>query len=630
MEIEEHEKSISLWSLGISSVMLIGSILATYMGVVWFQHPLVGFAWYAVAYLPVGFPVMKEAWEAMHKGDFMSEFMLMSLAAIGAFVIGEYPEAVAVMLLYCIGEALQDRAVDRARDHIRALVGLRPDKARRLNGGDEASKSPNVEEIDPTEVNVEDIIEVKVGERVPLDGILLTENASFNTSALTGESLPAQIERGGEVLAGMIAFDSVVRLSVMRPSGESAISRVLKMVQEASERKASTELFVRKFAHIYTPIVIILAVFTVLLPWLYSLVSSDFAYIFSDWLNRALVFLVVSCPCALVISIPLGYFGGIGVSSKRGILFKGSNYLDAMTTVDTVVFDKTGTLTNGSFSVEKVDGLDENDLRMVAAIEQSSPHPIARAIVDYVYKELKLSSADTPASLRSLSGYGLEAEGWAVGNLKLLESKGISYPETLKEIPETIVAVAKNTRFIGYILLADMLKEDAVKAVSTLNTRVEILSGDKRALVDKVARQLKITHAYGELLPDDKVAHIEELKHGGHKVAFVGDGINDAPVLALSDVGIAMGALGTDMAVETADVIIQTDQPSKVAEAISIAKRTRRIVRQNIVLALGVKAAVMILGIFGLANLWEAVFADSGVALLAVLNSSKIFLRSEK
>ena len=287
-----------------------------------------------------------------------------------------------------------------------------------------------------------------------------------------------------------------------------------------------------------------------------------------------------------------------------------------MTTVDTVVFDKTGTLTNGSFSVEKVDGLDENDLRMVAAIEQSSPHPIARAIVDYVYKELKLSSADTPASLRSLSGYGLEAEGWAVGNLKLLESKGISYPETLKEIPETIVAVAKNTRFIGYILLADTLKEDAVKAVSTLNTRVEILSGDKQALVDKVARQLKITHAYGELLPDDKVAHI--------------DGINDAPVLALSDVGIAMGALGADMAVETADVIIQTDQPSKVAEAISIAKRTRRIVRQNIVLALGVKAAVMILGIFGLANLWEAVFADSGVALLAVLNSSKIFLRSGK
>lgn len=630
MEIEEHEKSKSLWSLGISSVMLIGGILATYMGIVWFQHPLFSFAWYAVAYLPVGLPVMKEAWYAVREGDFMSEFMLMSLAAIGAFVIGEYPEAVAVMLLYCIGEALQDRAVDRARDHIRALVGLRPDKARRLNGGDEAGKSPDIEEIDPTEANVGDVIEVRVGERVPLDGMLLTEHASFNTSALTGESLPTQIECGSEVLAGMIAFDSVVRLRVLRPSGESAISRVLKMVQEASERKASTELFVRKFAHIYTPIVIILAVFTVLLPWLYSLAVADFTYIFSDWLNRALVFLVVSCPCALVISIPLGYFGGIGVSSKRGILFKGSNYLDAITAVDTVVFDKTGTLTNGRFSVEKVNGLDENDLRIVAAMEQSSPHPIARTIVDYVNKTLGLPPVNSLPSLRSLSGYGLEAEGWAVGNLKLLESKGIPYPESLKEIPETIVAVAKNSRFIGYILLADTLKEDAVQAVSALKTRVEILSGDKQALVDKVARQLNVVHAYGELLPGDKVAHIEKLKREGHKVAFVGDGINDAPVLALSDVGIAMGALGADMAVETADVIIQTDQPSKVAEAISIAKRTRRIVRQNIVLALGVKAAVMILGIFGLANLWEAVFADSGVALLAVLNSSKIFLRSGK
>ena len=509
-------------------------------------------------------------------------------------------------------------------------MGLRRDKARRLKGGDVNGKSPDIEEIDPAEVNVGDVIEVKVGERVPINGTLLTENASFNTSALTGESLPAQIERGGEVLAGMIAFDSVVRLKVLRPSDESALSRVLKMVQEAAERKASTELFVRKFAHVYTPIVIVLAFLTVLLPWLYSLAVADFAYIFSDWLKRALVFLVVSCPCALVISIPLGYFGGIGVSSKRGILFKGSNYLDAMTAVDTVVFDKTGTLTNGSFSVEKVDGLDENDIRTVAAMEQSSPHPIARTIVDYAYKELKLPSADAPASLRSLSGYGLEAEGWAVGNLKLLENKGIAYPEALKEMPETIVAVAKNSRFIGYILLADTLKEDAVQAVSALNTRVEILSGDKQALVDKVARQLNVAHAYGELLPGDKVAHIEKLKREGHKVAFVGDGINDAPVLALSDVGIAMGALGADMAVETADVIIQTDQPSKVAEAILIAKRTRRIVRQNIVLALGVKAAVMILGIFGLANLWEAVFADSGVALLAVLNSSKIFLRSGK
>ena len=630
MENEVKEEGMPLWNLVVSGAMLVGGLLLSHFGVAWFQSPYVGLIWYAVAFLPVGLPVMKEAWECMREGDFTSEFMLMSLAAVGAFVIGEYPEAVAVMLLYCIGEALQDRAVDRARDHIKALVDLRPDKVRRLKSETATDAEAIFETVAPTEVAVGEVIEVRVGERVPLDGLLLSAEASFNTAALTGETLPVQKEQGSEVPAGMIAVDTVVRLKVVRPSAESALSRILNMVQEASERKARTELFVRKFAHVYTPIVMLLAVLAVVLPWAYSLFVPHFTYVFTDWLSRALVFLVVSCPCALVISIPLGYFGGIGASSKRGILFKGSNYLDAMTEVDTIVFDKTGTLTTGHFKVEKIDGLDENTLKMVAAMEQSSPHPIARTIVDYVNRELGMPVEALPESLRSLSGYGLEAGEWLVGNLRLMDSRGISYPAHLKEVPETIVTVAKNAHFMGSVLLADELKDDAVKAVESLNMEVHILSGDKQALVGKVAHSLKVEHAFGELLPADKVAHIEQLKQQGHKVAFVGDGINDAPVLALSDVGIAMGALGADMAVETADVIIQTDQPSKVAEAVSIAKYTRSIVRQNIVLALGVKAAVIVLGIFGVANLWEAVFADSGVALLAVLNASRIFWQKKQ
>ena len=550
----------------------------------------------------------------------------MSVASIGAFARGEFPEAVAVMLFYCIGETLQDMAVDRARDNIRSLMEFRPDHASVVTAGTVVTKSPD-------DVRPGDLIEVKPGERVPLDGELVSGDAAFNTAALTGESVPRTIERGGEVLAGMIAADSVVRLRVVRPADQSAVARILQMVEQASERKAPAELFIRRFARVYTPAVIALAVLTVVVPWLWSLADAGFAYDFGTWFYRALIFLVISCPCALVISIPLSYFGGIGAASRQGVLFKGGNYLDAMTRVDTVVFDKTGTLTRGEFAVVRVDGARPDELlAAVAAIERGSNHPIARAVV----AAAKGGSA-VADDIKEVPGYGLTAtvEGrrWAVGTLKLLEREGVSYPKDLADVPETIVACAKDGCYEGCIFLADTLKADAAEAVERLHAEgvssVEILSGDKQALVDKVARELRVDRSCGDLLPEGKVRRIEDLRRQGRCVAFVGDGINDAPVLALSDVGVAMGALGSDMAVETADVVIQTDQPSKVAAAVRIARRTRRIVRQNIVFAIGVKVLVMLLGLAGMANLWAAVFADVGVALLAVMNATRVFLNKK-
>ena len=607
----------------VSLALLASGIIMAAAGTAWFASPVVRLVWYLAAFLPVGLGVMREAWEYAAKGEVFSEFMLMSVASIGAFVIGEYPEAVAVMLFYCIGETLQDMAVDRARDNIRSLMEFRPDRASVVTGSSVVVKAP-------AEVNPGDIIEVKPGERVPLDGVLLGGDASFNTAALTGESVPRTIEEGSEVLAGMIATGSVVRLRVSRPESQSAVSRILAMVEEASERKAPAELFIRKFARIYTPVVIALAVLTVAVPWMWSLVSAGFAYDFSTWFYRALIFLVISCPCALVISVPLSYFGGIGAASKQGILFKGGNYLDAITRVDTVVFDKTGTLTRGEFAVVRVDAADRDALLdTVAAIERGSNHPIARAVA----AAAKGSSREA-TDIMDVPGYGLTAtvdgSRWVVGTLKMLDREGVAWPQELASVPETIVACARDGRYEGCIFLADTLKDDALSAVGLLRRngvqRVEILSGDKQALVDKVAGELKVDKGSGDLLPGGKVGRIDEIRREGRNVAFVGDGINDAPVLALSDVGIAMGALGADMAIETADVVIQTDQPSKVAAAIRIGRRTRAIVRQNIVFAIGVKVLVMALGLAGMANLWGAVFADVGVALLAVLNATRVFV----
>ena len=543
----------------------------------------------------------------------------MSVASIGAFAIGEFPEAVAVMALYCIGEALQDRAVSRARDNIKSLIAFRPDHAVVVSGDKRAT-------VDPAEVKVGDIVEVKPGERVPVDGSLTGRAAAFDTAALTGESMPRVIEQGDEVLAGMIASESVVRIHVLRPASESAVSRILHMVEDATEHKAPAEQFIRRFARIYTPIVVGLAVLVVVLPWIWSMVVPTFAYNFSEWLHRALVFLVISCPCALVISIPLSYFAGIGAASRRGILFKGSNHLDAIAGVETVVFDKTGTLTTGRFAVSEVSGLSDEQVATVAAIERDSTHPIARAITDYCTPD------DTIVNdLKNIAGYGLSAtvdgKTWLVGSTRLLEHEGVDYPSTLKNVVGTMVAVAADGQYVGHITLSDLPKEDAASAVADLNRQgieTVMLSGDKQALVNRVADRLSIGKAYGDLLPQDKVEHIKGIKNEGWQVAFVGDGINDAPVLAISDVGIAMGGLGSDMAVETADVVIQTDQPSRVAEAITLSKRTRHIVVQNIAFAIVVKVLVMILGVLGIANMWEAVFADVGVALLCVVNALRL------
>lgn len=625
-----HEEETELWQPILSGVLLAAGIAFTWMGCGWFSRPWVQLVWYIAAYLPVGFGVMHEAVEEAMKGDVFSEFMLMSVACVGAFAIGEYPEAVAVMWLYCIGEALQDRAVHKARNSISSLANYRPEQARlvRWNGEKNAMEQVLVK---PEMVSVGDVIEVLPGERVPLDGVLLLPDGerdalvNFDTAALTGESMPRQVGMEGEVLAGMIALERAASLRVTRPQSESALTRILKMVEEATERKAPTELFVRRFARIYTPIVILLATLTVVLPWAYTLVSPSFHYHFSTWLHRALVFLVISCPCALVISVPLSYFAGIGRASRMGVLFKGGNSLDALTGVDTVVFDKTGTLTTGAFGVRQTMQLSPEELQTVVAMERSSTHPIAKAIVKVYGEGEKINAENMP-------GLGLRAEiageTWLAGTLRLLENQGVSYPEELQTIPDTIVACAKNGRFIGCILLSDTLKPDAADAISMLRkvgiTLVEMLSGDKQALVDKVADELKLEQALGDLLPQHKAERIETLQKQGRKVAFVGDGINDAPVLALSDVGIAMGGAGADMAIETADVVLQTDQPSRLAQALGLARKTRAIVWQNIAFAIGVKVVVMVLGLMGIATLWEAVFADSGVALLAVVNAMRI------
>ena len=616
----EHEEEGMNWGLIIASaVFLVIGLLLDKLPMFWFINPYLIFFIYIVAFMPVGLPVMHKAWTAIkHEHDFFSEFMLMSVAAVGALYLGEYPEATAVMLLYCIGEGLQDRAVDRARDNLKSLLAFRPDFARMPDGRKER----------PENVEIGTKIEVRPGERVPLDGRLLESSATFNTAALTGESMPRLIEAGQEVMAGMIATDNVVWLRVVRKANESAISRMLKMVEEATERKAPTENFIHRFAHIYTPAVIALAFLVVIVPWMVSLFTA-FNYYFSVWLHLALVFLVISCPCALVISVPLSYFAGIGAASRRGILFKGSNSLDAVTKLDTAVFDKTGTLTTGAFQVEKTVGLSEEDMALVAAVEAVNSHPIAQAIVKSMQGK-ELIDVDKN-QIENVPGYGMKYKTWLMGTLKLLKQEGVNYDEALESVAETIVAVAEDKLFKGYILLADTPKAGIFTLPKRLKAQgikmMQVLSGDKQALIDRLVVQFEdakdYVKGYGDLLPEHKVAHIEALKHDGREVAFIGDGINDAPVLALSNVGFAMGKMGADMAVETADVVIQTDDPLKVAEAIAIGRRTRRIVLQNIIFAIGVKVLVMVLGILGMATLWEAVFADSGVALLAVMNSMR-------
>ena len=620
---DDHDHGDSGWkayaAVAISLVMLLSGIAFDHYVKPEFFKGWVRVAWYTISYLPVGLPVAIKGINYAAKGDVFTEFILMTLATVGAFYIGEYPEGVTVMLFYTIGEIFQDLAVNRAKRSIKALLDIRPNKAF-------VKKGEAFIESDPQKVEVGDIVQIKAGEKVPLDGELLMESGTFNTAVLTGESQPSSITKGEMVLAGMINQDKVIEIKVTKGFNDSSLARILFMVQEATTRKAKTEQFIRKFSRIYTPIVVFLAVGITLLPYFFV---KD--YVFNDWLYRSLIFLVISCPCALVISIPLGYFGGIGAASRNGILFKGSNFLDLITKVNTVVMDKTGTLTKGVFKVQDiVDYNKEVDwLSMAGAIESQSTHPIAKAIVDYAGEKAKQLKVE---DLEEISGHGLKARinnnDVLAGNAKLMEKMGIPLDETIKQVSDTIVVVAVNQKLAGYITISDEIKPDSKSAIRGLhNEQIEtvMLSGDKQAVVDKVAKELNIDKAFGGLLPENKVQRVEDIKKDASKVvAFMGDGINDAPVLAVSDIGMAMGGLGSDAAIGTADVIIQTDQPSKISLAIHIGRITKRIVWQNIGLAFGVKVIVLALGAGGIATMWEAVFADVGVALLAILNAVRI------
>lgn len=601
------------------ALLLAGIALDHWITQSWFKD-WVRIAWYVAAYIPVGLPVIKEAIESIQSGDFFSEFFLMSIATIGAFAIGEYPEGVAVMLFYSVGEAFQTMAVSKAKGNIKALLDQRPDEVNILQGNE-------IKTVKAESVNIGDIIQLKPGEKLGLDGELLSESSSFNTSALTGESKPDTKSKGETVLAGMINLTTVSQVKVTAAYEDSKLSKILELVQNATSQKAPTELFIRKFAKIYTPIVVFLAIGICLLPYFFV---TD--YVFKDWLYRALIFLVISCPCALVISIPLGYFGGIGAASRNGILIKGSNFLDVLATIKNVVMDKTGTMTEGVFEVQEVVFKPEFNkdeiLKLVNTLESHSTHPVATAIHQYV------GPVDHSIQLQNteeIAGHGLKStvdkKELLVGNFKLMNKFGIKYDVDHSSIVYTTIAVAYDKKFVGYITIADSIKSDAQLAINNLHKasiKTTMLSGDKNTVVQYVAKELGIDRAYGDLLPEDKVTKVKEIKANNETVAFVGDGVNDAPVVALSDVGIAMGGLGSDATIETADVVIQDDKPSKIPMAINIGKATKKIVWQNIGLAFGVKAIVLILGAGGLATMWEAVFADVGVALLAILNAVRI------
>jgi Cd2+/Zn2+-exporting ATPase len=614
---------LSKWPL-LTALLVLLVMQVLELGFKFEFNPRLSLFIYAAALLLAGYPVFKLAFKKVSHLDFFNEFVLMSVATIGAFTIGAYSEGVAVMVFYSIGEWFQDEAVDKAKRNIKALLDIRPDRV-------DVRRNGQVHSLKPQDVLLDEMIEVKAGEKVALDGILLTERASFNTAALTGESKPDNKIAGEQVYAGMINLNQLIQVQVKALFKDSKLSKILEMVQDATTRKSRTQLFISRFAAVYTPIVFLLALIVVVLP--FFIVEE---YVFRDWLYRGLVFLVISCPCALVVSIPLGYFGGIGLASKNGILFKGSNFLDVMTKVDTVVMDKTGTLTRGVFQVQELKcvSLDERTfLQFVAAVESKSTHPIAVAIT--IYAAAKGASGAQHhfkvLGLEELPGLGLKAQvngrSLLLGNARLLQKYNINYDAAVDEIAETVVVVAIHGVYEGYLLIADELKPDAQVAVQSLQKaglEVVMLSGDRQSVVESVARKLGITNFAGDLMPEQKVERLSALKAAGHRVAFVGDGLNDAPVIALADAGIAMGGLGSDAAIETADIVIQNDQPSKIPSAIRVGFITRNIVWQNICLAMGVKVLVLILGAGGVATLWEAVIADVGVALLAILNAVRI------
>ena len=601
-----------LWRIIIGAAVLATAVLLS-LNNEWLQIAL-----FIISYIIVGGDVVKRAVKNIFKGQVFDENFLMSIATIGAFFIGEYPEGVAVMLFYQVGELFQSYAVGKSRKSIASLMDIRPDYAN-VKKGDELVK------VDPDEVQIGDIIVIKAGEKIPLDGKVIEGSSMIDTSALTGESVPRKVEVGGDILSGCININGVITAEVTKEFGESTVSKILDLVENASSKKSNSEQFITKFARYYTPVVVIIAVFLAIIP---PLVIDGAT--FSDWIYRALAFLVVSCPCALVISIPLSFFGGIGGASKKGVLVKGSNYLEALAETEIVVFDKTGTLTKGVFNVQEIhpEGVSKEELlELTAHAESYSNHPISLSLKRAYSKEI---DNERILDVEEISGYGVIAtvDGKKVmaGNIKLMKMMDIPYFKG--ELIGTIVHVAVNNKYIGYIVIADEVKEDSAQAIKELKAanikQTVMLTGDNKSIGSKVAKELGLDKVYAELLPADKVEKLEELfsqKSKKGKLAFVGDGINDAPVLARADIGIAMGGLGSDAAIEAADVVIMTDEPSKIATTMKISKKTLKIAHQNIVFAIGIKIIVLILSAFGITTMWAAIFADVGVTIIAVLNA---------
>lgn len=598
--------------------IVIALILFLVALIVPLQSQLINNGLFVISYLIVGLEIVLKAIRNIFKGKVFDENFLMAIATIGAFVIGEYPEAVAVMLFYQIGEAFQDYAVDKSRKSIISLMDIRPDFANIQRNG-------KIDKINPEEVNVGDIIVVKPGEKVPLDGIIVKGTSMIDTSALTGESVPKEIKEQDEILSGCINENGVLEVKVTKKFGESTASKILDLVENASSKKSKSENFISKFAKYYTPIVVVTAVLLAIIP---PMIFNRAEWI--EWIHRALTFLVVSCPCALVISIPLGFFGGIGGASKIGVLVKGSNYLEALYNTEIMVLDKTGTLTEGVFEVQQINPIDiskEDLIKYATYAESFSNHPIAISLKKAYGKEIVNKEV---SETQELSGLGVRAvidgESVLVGNEKLMKENCIDYIKS-EEIG-TILYIAVNNKFAGTIVISDKIKTDAKETIDKLKKdnikKIVMLTGDKRKVGENVAKKLGIDEVYTELLPSDKVEKVEELmknKSENGNLAFIGDGINDAPVLAISDIGIAMGGLGSDAAIEAADVVLMTDEPSRVVDAIKISKKTMTIVKQNIIFAISIKLIVLILSAIGISNMWQAVFADVGVSILAILNA---------
>lgn len=576
---------------------------------------------FVIAYLVVGLEILKKALKKIMRGKAFDENFLMSVATIGAFATGEFPDAVAVMLFYQIGELFQSYAVDKSRKSIASLMDIRPDYAN-------VCRNEDVEKVEPDEVKIGEIILVKPGEKIPLDGKIVEGQTTIDTKALTGESVPRKVIEGEEVLSGSININGVIKIEVTKEFGESTVSKILELVESASSRKSTSENFITKFAKYYTPTVVIVAVLLAILP---PIIIKDAS--FTTWLYRALSFLVVSCPCALVISIPLSFFGGIGGASKMGILIKGSNYLEALSKTEMVLFDKTGTLTEGVFEVQKVESINiakEELLKIAAYTENYSNHPIAKSIKTAYGKEIDEKEI---IKTEELSGLGIYAkignQEVFAGNEKLMKEQNIVF--TKCEDIGTIVYIAIDKKYAGYILISDKIKEDSKIAIKELKKngvkQIVMLTGDRKNVGEAVAKELEIDQVFTELLPDGKASKVEELlqtKSEKGKLAFAGDGINDAPVLALADIGIAMGGMGADSAIEAADIVIMTDEPSKIVSAIRLSKKTMKIVMENIVFAIFVKIAVLVLTAFGLSTMWEAVFADVGVSVIAIINALRV------